>query len=101
MGNCEGSLFGLHVIDAHRLRNVLQLLQTEVLESSGNLPGDLVVDLARNTDPTRLGNALQTRGDVHPIAVDSGFIMDDIALIDTDPESHSARLVDVGVALCH
>src|SRR5262252_8112578 len=59
------------------------------------------MDLARNTDPARLGDALQTRSDIHPIAVDSGFIMDDIALVDTDPELNSARLFDLGIALPH
>src|SRR5262249_33686154 len=46
-------------------------------------------------------DALQTRGNIYPISVDSGFVMDDIALVDTDPEPHSARLVDLGSALRH
>jgi|SRR5215510_266643 len=68
---------------------------------AGIFPGDLVVDFARNTDAARLGDAFQTRRDIDSITVDSGFVVNDIALVDTDPESHSARLFDVGVALRH
>jgi hypothetical protein len=52
-------------------------------------------------DPARLGDALQPRSDIHPVAVDSGFVMDDIALVDTDPELNSARLFDLSIALPH
>src|SRR5262245_14479411 len=39
--------------------------------------------------------------DMHPIAVDTGFVMDDLALVDSDPVPYSARLFDLGVALRH
>src|SRR5215475_2235674 len=65
------------------------------------LPGNLIVNFRRNTDAARHGDALQTCGDIHPIAVDTGFVMDDLALVDSDPVPYSARLFDLGVALGH
>src|SRR5262245_24984858 len=55
----------------------------------------------RNIDAARLGDALQTCGDTHPIAVDTGFVMDDVALVDSDPVPYSASLFDLCVALRH
>ena len=64
---------------------------------SVHLPGNLIVNFRRNTDPVRLGDAFQTRSDIDPVAVDSGFVMDDIALVDTDPELNLSRPFDLAL----
>src|SRR5215475_449795 len=94
-------LVEVDAISPHRLRDVLQLVQSEILADHVHLARNLFVDFRRNTDATWLGHALQTRGYIHPITVDPGFVMDDITLVDTDPELNSARLFDLGVALPH
>jgi hypothetical protein len=74
----SGNLFGLNAVDVDKLSNVLQLLQAEALEGNGTLRPNLVVDFTRDADPAGPSHALKVRGDIHSIAIDSGFIMDDV-----------------------
>jgi hypothetical protein len=83
------------------LRDVLQLVRSKILARDIHLARNLIVDLRRNADAARFGDAFQTRGDIHPIAVNSDFVVNDIALIDTSPEQHSTRFFDFGIALRH
>src|SRR5215831_3531803 len=89
------------MISSHRLCDVFEMLRSKILAGNVHLARNLIVDLRRNTDAARLGDALQTRRNVHAVAVDSGFVMDDVTLVDTDPELHTTRVFDVVVALRH
>ena len=53
------------------------------------------MDLGRQQDPARLGEALQARGDVDAVAVDRAVgLLDDVAEIDADAIAHAAILGD-------
>ena len=62
---------------------------------------NFVVHLARDADAARLRDALQPCGDVDAIAVDTGLVEDDIALVDADAELHAPSRIDGSVALGH
>src|SRR3954451_6496560 len=57
-------------IDFDGASDVLNLLLAPVLEREGELALEFVVDLGRDRDPARIGDALQTHGYVHAIAVE-------------------------------
>jgi hypothetical protein len=59
------------------------------------------VHVAREQDPARLGQGLEPRGDVDPVAEDVAALVDDVADVDADPEADALRLGDVLLALGH
>ena len=88
----------------------LTSLLAQVLEVQVEAAADLVVDLAGEADAARLGEALQARGHVHPVAIDVVALDDNVAEVDADPERDSLgfghrvvtrrhRLLDFGGAL--
>src|SRR5262249_54209297 len=56
---------------------------------------------ARDVDRAWLGDVLQTRGHVHPIAVDVAVLHDHVAEIDSDAEFDPPLAGDIGVAINH
>jgi hypothetical protein len=80
----DGSRIRQDAIDAHGIRNVLQFLVAERLIAADQLVLDLLVDAARDVDPSGLGHVLQPCRDIDPIAVDIVRIDDDIAQIHPD-----------------
>ena len=79
----------------------LTLLLAQMLEVEVQLALDLVVDVARDADPAGLGQALQTGGDVHAVAVDVVALDDDVADVDADPIENLTVLGHACVALPH
>ena len=71
-------------IDRHRIGDVLDLFFAEVLEAEVELAPDLVVGRSGDADAARIGQFLQARRHVHPVAVDVAVIEDDVADIDAD-----------------
>ena len=67
------------------LGNILQLGKAEIAHLEIEPPLHLPVGLLRKTDRTRLGDALQPRGDIDPVAhqIAVGFL-DHIAEVDAD-----------------
>ena len=61
----------------------------------------MVMDGARNADLARRGQLLQTRGDVHPVAIDIALLDDHIADVDADAESDALLLGQLPLALGH
>ena len=65
-------------------------------------PLDLPIGVLGQTDRARLGDALQSRGDVdavaHQVAV---ALLDDVAEMNADPKDDAAILGHAGVALDH
>ena len=78
--------------------DVLDRLRAEVVEGGGDLARHMVVGRARDGDPARLGQRLDARGDVHPVAVDVVFLDDDVAHIDADADEDARRLGEPLVA---
>src|SRR3954451_19031422 len=56
-------------IDFDGASDVLYLLLASVLEREGELALEFVVNLGRDSDPARIGDALQTHGYIHAVAV--------------------------------
>src|SRR6185369_4144983 len=56
---------------------------------------------ARNADPTRFREALQTGRHIHAVAVDVAAVDDDIADINANTELDPPLLRDVGIAHKH
>jgi hypothetical protein len=74
----------------HRLDDVLDLVPPARDEGKVDLALDLVVDAARQPDPARLAQALDSRGDVDaaaadPVAADPVVVDDQVAEVDPDP----------------
>ena len=71
------------------------------LEAEGELVLDLVVHVAGEQDPARLGQGLEPRGDVDPVAEDVAALVDDVADVDADAEADALGLGDVRLPLGH
>jgi hypothetical protein len=57
------------------------------LEAQGELVLDLVVHVARDQDPARLGQGLEPRGNVHAVTKDIAALVDHVADVDADAEA--------------
>jgi hypothetical protein len=71
------------------------------IEAEGELVLDLVVHVAGEQDPARLGQSLQPRRDVDPIARDVALLVDDIADVDADTQADALGLGDLLLPLGH
>ena len=71
------------------------------LPANVELAGNIFVHPPGNRDPSRIGQRLQPRRDIDPVAIDFLAIDDDLALIDADAELQTARCRDIGVAGSH
>src|SRR6185369_5546508 len=90
-----------HPVDPHRPGDVLELLFAGILEGDIELASRIFLHAARNADPTRFREALQTGRHIHAVAVDVAAVDDDIADIDANTELDPPLLRDVGIALKH
>src|SRR4029450_13254965 len=92
-----------HTIEANRVLDVLERLNTEIFECEIELLVDLLVDGFGNADAARRGDRLQSRRDIHTVAVDAGVLHDHSAEMDADPGLDSLarcrRRVDGGLRL--
>jgi len=73
-------------VDPHRPGDILNLLLADVLKCAFEPALDLIVHEARDADPARIGDALQSRGDVDAVAVNIAVFDDYIARVDADAE---------------
>ncbi len=85
----------------HRLGDVLDALFSNVRESVGQPVADVVAHRARDADATRLGQGLQPRRDVYPVAENIVAVDNDVAEIDSDPESDALLFGLLGSAVEH
>ena len=89
-------------IDPDGLLDVLELCRAEVGHSEIEPPFDLPVGLLGDTDRARLANALQSRGDIDPVAHQVAVaLLDDVAQMNADAELDAALGRQAGVALGH
>jgi hypothetical protein len=90
-----------HLVDPHWPGDVLELLFAGILEGDIELASRIFLHPARNADPTRFREALQTRRHIHAVAVDVAAVDDDIADIDPNTELDPLVLRRVGIAPKH
>src|SRR5262249_28057843 len=77
-----------HAIETNRVLDVLELLYAQVLEREIELLVDLLVNRLRHADAARARDRLQSRRDVHAIAVDVVILHDHIAKVYADSGLH-------------
>ncbi len=85
-------------VHTHRLGDVLDLLIPQIVVGEFELASDLFPHRARYTQATRLGQALQSRSDVHAVSVDPLPIRGHISHVDPDTELHPASFGKSGIA---
>ena len=89
-------------IDSNRLRNILQLLCTEIADVEIKPRFDLAVGVLGKTDGTGLGDSFQSRGDIdavaHQIAV---ALLDHVADMNSNAELDAALGRKACVTLDH
>jgi len=86
------------VIGAHRFGDVLDALLAREPERRVNLSFDLIVDGAGHTQTAWLSQSLETRCDVHAIAVDRAVVPgDNIAEVDPDSELHAPVISELAI----
>src|SRR5713226_8986109 len=78
-------------VSADRFGDVLELLLAAILEANVQLAFDFAVDLARDQDTTRIGNAFKSSRDVDPVTINIALLVNDhVAQIDADPQLKGA-----------
>ena len=76
-----------HGVSADRPGDVLELLLAAVLKANVQLAFDFAMDLGRDQDAARIGNALKPSRDVNPFTVDIALLVNDhVAEVDADPQ---------------
>ena len=85
-------------INPHGLREILDLLLAQILIGERQLLVHVLIGGLRDAHPAGLGQALQARREVDPVAVEVIALDDDVAEIDADPQLHPPRLGQRGVA---
>jgi hypothetical protein len=91
-----GELFTCNAVDADRLRDVIKLVLAEVYRRKLHLAGNFFVHLAGDANPPRLRNRFETSGNVDAIAVDACVVKDNVAVIDSNAEVHTAGFFYAG-----
>jgi hypothetical protein len=87
-------------IDPDGIGDILELRRAEVCDGEIEPPFDLPVGLLGQTDSARLGNPLQSRGDVHPVAHQIAVgLLDNVAEVNADAELDAALGRQAGIAL--
>src|SRR5215831_13002069 len=74
---------------AYRLKNVLQVLRTYVLEADIDLAADLTLRIFRDADATGLRNALKSRRNIHVIPKYVMRLDNYVADIDAHPQGNA------------
>ena len=85
----------------HREADVLQFLLASVFVGKVELVADILAHRARYRDAAGLGDALDPRRDIDPVAENVGTLDDHVAQVDSDPQLDAAILGHCGVAVAH
>jgi hypothetical protein len=88
-------------VNPHRTGDVLDLLLAHVLEGEVEPVSYLITDDPADADPARLGQGLQSRRDIHPIAEDVVLLDNHVAEIDADAEPDASLLRHLRLAVEH
>src|SRR5262249_52753972 len=92
---------GSDCINPDRTCDVLELLLARISPVKDDLALDLTISAVRKANPPGIGERLQPRGNVDPIAVDALTVPYDVAHIDADAKLHPPLRLDRGIAGCH
>lgn len=80
----------------------LELTIPAISELDAGLAPRLSPRIFRKSNATRIGDGLETRGDVNGIAHEVAVLLDhDVAKVDTDAKLHALRGWDARIARCH
>jgi hypothetical protein len=89
-------------IDAHRLRDILELDGAEIARGDVEPSLDLTIRVLGETDRAWVGDSFQSRGDIdavaHQVAVG---LLDNVAQMNADPELDAALRRQARIALGH
>ena len=78
-----------------------EVVGAEILIGKRQLLAHVLIGGLRDAHPAGLGQALQARREVDPVAVEVVALDDDVAEVDADPQLHPPRLGQRGVARLH
>ena len=78
--------------DVNRTLYVLDLVEAQIFEHGGDFSGDLIGDVARQSDAADGGQRLQPRGDVDALAINVVALDNDVAKIDADAIAQALAL---------
>jgi hypothetical protein len=81
------------------LRDVFDLLLTEIFKLTRQFLHNLIVNPARNADAAWVSQAFQTRCNVHPIAENVAILQHDVADVDANAKLHASVFRQVFVQL--
>ncbi len=91
-----------HPVDPHGPLDVLEPALAHGDEAAVELAPQMIVGGAGDDDAARLGELLESRRDVHPVAIEVAVgVVDDIAEVDADPAAEALRLGHRILALGH
>src|SRR6516164_4569874 len=97
---CRGRGIWPDRIDAHRPRDVLDLLLAHIRERESELVAHLLANHPADADPARLRQGFEPCGDIDAVAENVAFVDDDVADIDADAVL-DAPVGGIGVAFGH
>ena len=92
---------GGNAVHAERSGNVLDLPLSQVREIQVDFAFDVIENSAGNAYAAGLGQPLETRGDVHAVAIDVVALDDDVAEVDADAQLNAPVFGHIGVAFAH
>jgi hypothetical protein len=87
IGLSHGCL-ALHPVHADRLRDVLDLLIAQIIETQRELVAYVIARRRRDTDRARLGESFEAGGDIDPVAEQVAAVNHDIADMHANAELH-------------
>ena len=89
---------GSRSVDREPLGNVLELWACPTRRPCpGRVSSRHLIDHLRDADGVRLGQCLEPRGDVHPIAKHIAILLDDVAQVDANADVNLFRALFLGV----
>src|SRR5260370_17993226 len=95
--NCPGPL----AERPHRPSDILDVLLAHILKGNVELVAHLVADDAADAKAARLGQTLQSGGEIDPVAENVAFVDDDVALMDAEAELDPLLCRHIAVARGH
>jgi hypothetical protein len=84
-------------VHPHRPADVLDLLFAKIVPMKGQFVFNLLEDTTGDVYATRVGQRLQPRCDVHPVAVDPLALLDHVPQVDPNAKEHAAVFGKLGV----
>jgi hypothetical protein len=88
-----------NAVDPHWPGDVLDLLIAHVLEGEIEFVAHLIADDPADADPTWLGQSLQPRCDIHPVAEDVVLLNNHVTEVHPNAEGDALILGGFGIAL--